>query len=57
MQRRSQYQEDYDYGDDDYYEDSKKEYRHFKKNKEDSDRRKRWDKENHYGHSKDYDDR
>ena len=56
MQRRSQYQEDYDYGDDDYYEDSKKQYRHFKKNKEDSDRQKRWDKENHYGHSRDYND-
>lgn len=55
MPRRSPYEEDYDYDDED-YEDSRKGPRRFKK-EEPLDRKKKWEREDQYDRDHDYDER
>mgnify|MGYP000269888276 CR=1 FL=1 len=56
MPRRSQYEEDFDYEDDD-YEDTRKKVRRLRKEPESYEKRKKLDRESSYERDHDYDDR
>lgn len=56
MPRKSQYEDDYDYNDED-YEDTRRGPRRFKKEEVSTERKKRWDRESSYDRDNDYDER
>jgi hypothetical protein len=55
MPRRSPYEEDYEFDDDD-ENDPKRRVRHFKKGR-DEETKKRWERESYYDSDNDYDER
>jgi hypothetical protein len=56
MPRRSQYEEDFDY-DDEEFEDNHKGPRRFKKEQDNSSKKKKWERESAYDRDHDYDER
>jgi hypothetical protein len=56
MPRRSQYEEDFDY-DDEEFEDNHKGPRRFKKEQDQSSKKKKWERESAYDRDHDYDER
>ena len=57
MPRRSQYEEDFDYEDEEFDDNNNKGPRRFKKNQEHSEKKKKWDRETAYDRDHDYDER
>jgi len=55
MPRRSPYEEDYEYDDEDY--EDRKGPRRFKKEDRDADKKKRWERESDFDRDNDYDER
>jgi len=56
MPRRSEYEEDYDYDDED-FEDNHRGPRRFKKEEQSLEKKKKWDRERYYDRDHDYDER
>jgi len=56
MPRRSEYEDDYDYDDDD-FEENCRGPRRFKKEEQELEKKKRWDRERYYDRDHDYDER
>ena len=56
MPRRSAYEDDYDYDDED-YEDTKRGVRRLRKEPEGHDGRKKWDQDRDFDRDHDYDER
>lgn len=56
MPRRSPYVDDYDYDEDDEYEEKHPVRRHKKEDNE-PEKKRRWDRENNYDRGRDHDDR